>query len=117
MWRLCRNYPVRFQKDETMNENPYQAPSAELDLPAPELGALHAPRRVEIGRGVAWFHEGRHLVMEAPLVFGLMSLVLLLLTMLVSMVPILGALAVILFWPHVVAGFYRAAARVRAGQQ
>ena len=100
-----------------MNENPYQAPSAELDLPAPELGELHAPRGVESGRGMAWFREGWQLIMKAPLAFGLMSLVFLLLWGLVSLVPILGGLALVLFWPHAMAGFYRAAARARLDEQ
>ncbi len=100
-----------------MNDNPYQAPTAELVAPV-ETGPLqiHAPRTVGVGRGVAWWGEGWQLFAKAPLRFTAMMVVTFLLFGLLSVIPAVGALVATLVLPYLSAGFYWACRRARDGK-
>jgi len=87
--------------------------------PTPELAAdnlantiglqlHHEPQKVAAGRGVKWLTEGWALMMKEPLVFAVMSVISLVAIFIISLVPLLGSLAVTLLWPAMVAGFFLA---------
>lgn len=73
------------------------------------------PRSVEIGRGLAWWRLAWQLFVRQPLWwigFGLAFIVILLV---LSLVPLLGALAAALVTPALMAGFLLAARKVERG--
>lgn len=93
-----------------MNQNPYQAPNAELEQPFQvEDGPWHEARGVGAERGVAWFTEGWRLLKKAPMMFAVMGIIFIVIYFVLGLVPIVGYIASVLIWPHLMAGLYLAA--------
>ena len=91
-----------------MTENPYQPPAADLQPPPPTGPSVEHPQRVAAGRGVAWFGEGWSLFMSAAGPLIAIAVVMYALLLVGGIIPLLGTLAVTLFWPHLMAGYYLA---------
>lgn len=97
--------------------NPYQTPTAELAATAASAHQrLGEPIRVSAGRGIDWLVEGWRLLMRAPLMLLAISLTSLLLYGLVGLIPLLGSLAILLFWPALTAGFFLALKHAHEGR-
>lgn len=84
-------------------------PSAENTASGHHPAALRSvPQKMNAGHGLKWLTAGWALMMKEPLVFAVMSLISLVAMFIVGLVPILGSLAIILFWPAMTAGFFLA---------
>lgn len=93
---------------------------SETAQPTPELSAnstttghqqtalRSVPQKLAADRGLKWLIAGWALMMKEPLVFAVMSLISLVGIFIVGLVPILGSLAITLFWPAMMAGFFLA---------
>lgn len=89
--------------------NPYQTPSAALRTAAGGAARqLGEPARCNAGRGIDWLSEGWQLFLRAPGMLLGMSVLLLVLYGLVSLIPLVGSLASLLFWPALAAGLFLA---------
>src|SRR5688572_14934560 len=67
---------------------------------APERSSRMSYRTVEAGRGVAWMTEAIQLVMKAPAVFLVQALI----VAVISVIPVLGQLAMLVLGPALLAG-------------
>ncbi|NVJ60434.1 MAG: hypothetical protein HWE27_08590 [Gammaproteobacteria bacterium] len=90
------------------SETPYSAPNASLN----ESGALlNSPvdiLKCSAGQGATWFIDGIKSTFRNPISWGLIGLInfgLLLLTLIISLIPIIGSFIPSLFYPIIVAGF------------
>lgn len=77
--------------------------------------AAPEPRSVGADRGLAWWAEAWALFMRNPLLWVALGVILLVGTIVVSMVPLLGALAVSLLMPVLIGGWLLAARKVEQG--
>ncbi|MDX1587458.1 MAG: BPSS1780 family membrane protein [Oleiphilaceae bacterium] len=75
---------------------------------AMDASGLKSPATVPAARGIAWVREGMGLWRSAPLNLTAMGILATVLFVAVQMVPMVGALAALLFWPHLSAGLYLA---------
>ncbi len=84
---------------------------------ATDSGGPAAPeaRSVAADRGLAWWTEAWALFMRAPLLWVALGVILLVGTIVVSMVPLLGGLAVSLLMPVLIGGWLLAARKVEQG--
>jgi uncharacterized membrane protein len=82
--------------------NPYTAPEA--DLVEPMEGEMDGPHGVSAGHGWAWIVKGWWRFKQAPIAWILVLVIWFLLAMVVSLVPLLGAIAVNLMTPVITAG-------------
>ncbi len=91
--------------DHTVQEdepNPYTAPEA--DLVESSEGEMDGPHGVSAGHGWAWIVKGWWYFKQAPIAWILVLVVWFLLAMVVSLVPLLGAIAVNLLTPVITGG-------------
>jgi len=87
--------------------NPYATPLANVarEPHGLEMGELiEGGQKVDAGRGAAWISEGFTVFMQSPGTWMGIVLVYMLLTILVSLVPFLGSLAIYLLMPVMTAG-------------
>ncbi len=84
--------------------NPYAAPHADL-AGEPEEGEMSGPGSVPAGHGWLWLSQGFWHFRQNPFQWIIALVVWVVVTMLVSLVPFLGSLAVTLFAPVLAAGF------------
>lgn len=75
--------------------------------PMDESG-LKPPVAVPLRRGAAWVAEGFALWRTSPMNFTAMGLVATVLFVGVQLLPVVGALLALIFWPHLSAGLYLA---------
>ncbi|HKM37453.1 MAG TPA: BPSS1780 family membrane protein [Thiopseudomonas sp.] len=66
------------------------------------------PHTVSAGRGLKWLTEGWALLRKEPLMFIAMSVISLIGIFIINLIPLLGSLATVLFWPALAAGFFLA---------
>ncbi|MES9969763.1 MAG: BPSS1780 family membrane protein [Candidatus Thiodiazotropha sp.] len=83
-------------------ENPYTTPEAELVQP--EEGDMTGPHGVAAGNGLKWIARGWWHFKQAPITWIAIIVVWFVLTFVLSMVPILGALIVNVLTPVLLAG-------------
>jgi uncharacterized membrane protein len=85
-------------------DNPFAPPKAAV-LEAASSDAEYIPdgRKVEAGRGMAWFSEGWTLFKASPGIWVVMFIVFFVLSLVLAIIP-LGSLLSSLFYPAVVAG-------------
>jgi hypothetical protein len=100
-----------FEKNErpipaAWTNNPFQAPTAHVeDARSGGDGTLaDEPNRVGAGQGSAWWSGGWGLFREATGLWIGMSVVLFILIMLISLIPVVGSLAVNIFMPVISGG-------------
>ncbi|HSW06705.1 BPSS1780 family membrane protein [Aquabacterium sp.] len=77
-------------------------------------GATQA-RSVDAGRGVSWWGEGWALFMKNAGMWVVMALIFLIICIVLSVIPILGGLALALLFPVFIGGFLMAAYKLEAG--
>ncbi|MCM8855526.1 MAG: hypothetical protein LC541_04400 [Candidatus Thiodiazotropha sp.] len=82
--------------------DPYTPPEAELVQP--EEGEMEGPQSVPAGNGLAWIGRGWWHFKQAPLAWIVVMIVWIVLTFVVSMIPLLGFIAVTLLTPTLIAG-------------
>jgi uncharacterized membrane protein len=82
--------------------NPYSAPEA--DLVESSEGEMDGPHGVSAGRGWAWIVKGWWHFKQAPIAWILVLVIWFLLAMVISLVPLLGAIAINLMTPVITAG-------------
>jgi uncharacterized membrane protein/ribosomal protein L32 len=82
--------------------NPYTAPEA--DLVEPMEGEMDGPHGVGAGHGWAWIVKGWWHFKQSPIAWILVLVIWFLLAMVISLVPLLGAIAVNLMTPVITAG-------------
>ncbi|MCU7895545.1 MAG: hypothetical protein KZQ66_05230 [Candidatus Thiodiazotropha sp. (ex Lucinoma aequizonata)] len=82
--------------------DPYTPPEAELVQP--EEGEMEGPQSVPAGNGLAWIGRGWWHFKQAPLAWIVVMIVWIVLTLVVSMIPLLGFIAVTLLTPTLIAG-------------
>ncbi|MES9943706.1 MAG: BPSS1780 family membrane protein [Candidatus Thiodiazotropha sp.] len=88
--------------DSEAEENPYTTPEAELVQPVE--GDMTGPHGVSAGNGFKWITRGWWHFKQAPLTWIAIIVVWFVLTFVLSMVPILGALIVNVLTPVLLAG-------------
>ena len=77
--------------------------------------AASEPRSLAADRGLAWWTEAWSLFMRNPLLWVALGVILVVGTIVVGMVPLLGALAVSLLMPVLIGGWLLAARKVEQG--
>ncbi len=90
--------------DAGAGDNPYAAPQADLAA-EPEDGEMSGPGSVPLGHGWMWLSQGFWHFRQNPFQWIIALVLWVILAVVVSLVPILGSLAVMLFAPVVAAGF------------
>jgi len=89
------------------NHNPYQAPKAELSMPATPGGDFIAGgQKVPAGNALNWVREGWTLFTKAPGIWIVNVILLLVITMVLAFVPLLGSIATNVLMPIFVAGLF-----------
>ncbi|TVP59325.1 MAG: hypothetical protein EA349_03240 [Halomonadaceae bacterium] len=73
-----------------------------------DASGLKPPVSVAALRGPAWIREGLSLWRKSPLNFTAMGLAATLIFVGVQLVPLVGAILALIFWPHLSAGLYLA---------
>lgn len=73
-------------------------------------------RSVDAGRGVAWWSEAWALFMKNPGMWVVLGLILLIITIVLSVLPLIGGLATALLWPAFMGGWLLATRKQEAGQ-
>jgi uncharacterized membrane protein len=96
--------------------DPYAPPQAALTSELPE-GAFHEPIGVSTGRGMGWIGEGWTLFKGAPTTWVLMTLVFIVLSVVLSFIPLLGSLAIYLAYPVFTGSFMLCAHHVMHGEE
>lgn len=99
-----------------MSDNPFQIPDSNLEPETPDPDGFHAPVTCPAGQGTVWFSQGWRLFSKSPLMLVVLALLMFVTAFLVMLVPILGMIAVILFWPHMLAGLYLALEHADRGE-
>ncbi len=84
--------------------DPYAAPHADLAT-EPEDGEMSGPGSVPVGHGWMWLSQGFWHFRQNPFQWIIALVLWVVLAVVVSLVPLLGSLAVMLFSPVVAAGF------------
>ncbi|MCG7982507.1 MAG: hypothetical protein JAY90_07095 [Candidatus Thiodiazotropha lotti] len=84
-------------------DDPYTPPEADLEEPGE--GGMVGPRSVSARRGFSWVAEGWAFFKEAPFAWMIALVLWGVVNVLVAMVPFVGAIAVTLLAPTLVAGF------------
>ena len=84
--------------------DPYAAPHADLAA-EPEDGEMSGPGSVPVGHGWLWLSQGFWHFKQNPFQWIIALVLWVVLAVVVSLVPLLGSLAVMLFSPVVAAGF------------
>jgi uncharacterized membrane protein len=82
--------------------NPYSTPEAELEQPIE--GDMTGPHGVSAGHGLAWIAKGWWHFKQAPVAWILVVIIWVVLSLVISMIPILGPLAVNILAPVLIAG-------------
>jgi uncharacterized membrane protein len=77
-------------------------------------GAMQA-RTVDAGRGVSWWSEGWALFIKNAGMWVVMSLIFLVISIVLSVIPILGGLALALLFPVFIGGWMMAARKLETG--
>lgn len=93
-----------------MSEEDYRVSSDPLSAPpgSRDASGLRPPGGVSATRGILWIREGLALWRQSPLNFTAMGIIATVLFLVVQMVPLVGALLALIFWPHLSAGLYLA---------
>ncbi|MCG7903797.1 MAG: hypothetical protein JAY60_15400 [Candidatus Thiodiazotropha weberae] len=89
--------------EEVGQDDPYTPPEADLEEPGE--GGMVGPRSVSAGRGFSWVAEGWAFFRESPFAWMIALVLWGVVNVLVAMVPVVGAIAVTLLAPTLVAGF------------
>ncbi|MCG7866592.1 MAG: hypothetical protein B6D70_06520 [gamma proteobacterium symbiont of Stewartia floridana] len=89
--------------EEVRQDDPYTPPEADLEEPGE--GGLVGPRSVSVGRGFSWVVEGWGFFKESPIAWMIALVLWGVVNVLLAMVPFVGAIAVTLLAPTLVAGF------------
>ena len=84
--------------------NPYQAPEADL-IPEYEEGDMTGPVSVSASRGWGWLAEGFGYFKQNPVAWIVAMIVWVILSSVLSFIPLIGSLAVTLLSPVISAGF------------
>lgn len=94
------------ESNSTPDNNPFQAPQALVaDAVAAASGEFIAEgQRVDAGNGVAWLLRGWEMFKQAPGAWIGLSVVYLIIMIVLSLIPILGALALNLLMPVFIGG-------------
>lgn len=81
-----------------MTENPFRPPSSELLTEAPQAvgGLIQGGRVLPASRGAVWFREGLRMTMRAPLQWLVVLVMFVLITLAISIIPIVSMLSSIL---------------------
>ena len=87
------------------SDNPYAPPKAAVLEPASQSGTfIPEGKKVETGRGVAWYGEAWKLFVAAPGPWILIFLVFMVLSFVVAIVPFIGSFVVNICYPIVAGG-------------
>lgn len=86
------------------SDNPYQAPEADL-TPEYEEGDLTGPVSVSASRGWVWLKEGFGHFKQNPVAWIVAMVVWVIISTVLSFIPVIGSLAVTLLSPVISAGF------------
>jgi hypothetical protein len=89
--------------DEESKDDPYSPPEA--DLEETHEGEMVGPRAVSMGRAFRWLADGWAFFKDSPLSWMFALLLWGVVNVLVAMVPFIGAIAITLLAPTLVAGF------------
>ncbi len=92
----------RANQTEEQEGNPYSTPEAELEQSIE--GDMTGPHGVAAGHGLAWIAKGWWHFKQAPIAWILVMIIWVVLTFGVSLIPILGPLAVNILAPVLIAG-------------
>jgi uncharacterized membrane protein len=101
-----------------MDNNPYASPTAHVAEPqaAAMGGLIENGRTVDAGRGSAWIGAGWEIFMKAPGMWVAITLIFFIGVMVVSAVPVVGALAVNLLMPVFAAGLLLGCRKLEEGE-
>ena len=91
----------------TAGHNPYEPPKADVVLPAPAVSENHlidGGRTVAAGNGVSWIGDGWSLFAKSPGTWIGSILLLMILWIVVSLVPVVGGIAIQMLAPIVLGG-------------
>lgn len=102
-----------------MSTNPYAAPTAEVAdvlVQGDESNFIAEGQRVAAGRGLSWIAEAWTLFREQPLMWLLQFGAAFLLAVVVSLIPIVGQIALSLFMPVLIAGIVYGAHQLNQGE-
>jgi len=102
-----------------MSTNPYAAPTAEVaDVPVQgdEANFIEEGQRVSAGRGLNWIAEAWRVFREQPLMWLLQFGAAFVLAVVLSLIPIIGQIAVSLFMPILLAGIVYGAYQLDQGE-
>jgi uncharacterized membrane protein len=99
-------------------QNPYEAPSADLvvDRDFGEGSLLSSPRKLPAGRGASWLAEAWGYFKQSPLNWVLMFLILVAISFILSLIPLLGGIALYVLYPVFTAGILLACRDQDAGK-
>ncbi len=99
--------------------NPYQAPSVENVSAAPEGDAQFIPggRAVEAGRGWTWITEGWAIFVQAPLIWVVNVVILVIISLVLGFIPFIGSLINYILFPVFNGGMMMGMQAQRAGRQ
>jgi len=92
------------QQKEEGSSNPYTAPEA--DLFESMAGEMNGPRAVSAGNGIAWLGQGWGYFKASPMAWILAIVAWLVISMVVSLIPLIGGLILSLVGPVIMAGFF-----------
>ncbi|MCK6405457.1 MAG: hypothetical protein L6Q60_05480 [Rhodocyclaceae bacterium] len=97
-------------------KNPFQAPTANVeDVRASVGGLVEVPNKLGAGQGSSWWSEGWSLFREAPALWVGMAFVLIAVIVVISLIPILGALATYLIAPIFSGGLMLGCRKLESG--
>src|SRR5688572_353506 len=87
-----------------MSDNPYAPPGASLETQGAPLTFSDEPRTVGVGRGFGWMADGYLLAFKSIGVWIAIMLLLFVITIVTSLIPIIGTIANSLLQPLFTAG-------------
>ncbi len=96
--------PVATETVARGDQNPYQAPEAELTQET-EQGEMTGPMSVPAGNSWSWLRDGYGHFRQNPGAWMLAAIILLVFNIVLSLVPLIGTLIVLLLAPVLAAGF------------
>jgi uncharacterized membrane protein len=100
------------------SSNPYQAPSVDVMRPAETDAVSFIPngRSVGAGRAFGWIGAAWRLFVHAPLIWIVNTVIYLVISIVLGLIPLLGSLVSNLLYPTFVAGFLIGADHLRRGE-
>ena len=101
---LARQQSEAETAQQSDDSNPYQAPAANI-TPEPGSGEIRGPETVPAGHGWLWIKQAYRHFRRNPVAWILALVVWIVISMVLSLVPVIGSLATTLLSPVIAAGF------------